>query len=122
MAPEHFMYLGLKIWKLLDNVMVDCYLANCLICNNCSALHLQAGIEYSKCEGFGLIKTLLQGLLCASRQVWGALILSGKTAVTGFTGFEREPNKDVRENVSVSQRLLTGENTGRFLLLKSNWF
>lgn len=56
MAPEHFMYLGLKIWKLLGNVMVDCYLANCWICNNCSALHLQAGIEYSICEGFGLIK------------------------------------------------------------------
>lgn len=68
-APEHFMYLGLKIWKLLGSVMVDCYLANCLICNNCSALHLQAGIEYSICEGFGLIKTLLRGLLCASRQV-----------------------------------------------------
>lgn len=62
MAPEHFMYLGLKIWKLLGNVMVDCYLANCLICNNCSALHLQAGIEHSKCEDFGLIKAVLQGV------------------------------------------------------------
>lgn len=61
MAPEHFMYLGLKIWKLLGNVMVDRYLANCLICNNCSALHLQAGIEYSKCEDFGLIKAVLRG-------------------------------------------------------------
>lgn len=61
MAPEHFMYLGLKIWKLLGNVMVDCYLANCRICNNCSALHLQAGIEYSICEGFGVIKTVLRG-------------------------------------------------------------
>lgn len=61
MAPEHFMYLGLKIWKLLGNVMVDRYLANCRICNNCSALHLQAGIEYGICEGFWLIKTVLWG-------------------------------------------------------------
>ncbi len=110
MAPEHFTYLGLKIWKLLGNVMVDRYLANCLICNNCSALHLQAGIEYSKCEGFGLIKTLLRGLLCASRPVWGALVLSGNTAVTGFAGYVQEPNKDVRENVSGFWRARTPDD------------
>lgn len=97
MAPEHFVYLGLKIWKLLGNVMVDCYLANCRICNNCSALHLQAGIEYSICEGFGVIKTVLRG---ASPIMWDQT----GTRHSHIVRFEQETNKDVRENVSVSHR------------------
>lgn len=121
MAPEHFMYLGLEIWKLLANVMVDCYLANSLICNNRSALRIcKLGLSTVNVKVSSLLKWFYGAYYVRADRSEALSYSQVKRLLTGFARFEREPNKDVRENVSVSQRLLTGESSGRFLLLKSN--